>query len=213
MLYKKILLGCYNCLQVKDSLNSIHNLNNIKSIAFFKFLLPISTIHFATGHFDPVLSSIVHFQHCCTPYIYRDIYPCLLCNMCSFVEIKFSLFSHWFLCLCFSFCEVWTLATNWHNRLFRPMPDFLIKRVSCYNDMTGYSVFPKSWRYVVFDFTIFNVGCIIAHDWLFVAWDLGLFVQIFMSSLDFTRENEMYDMVLENLQAFFGRIYWMVFWP
>jgi hypothetical protein len=32
-----------------------------------------------------------------------------------------------------------------------------------------------------------------------------------MSSLDFTRENEMYDMVLENVLAFFWRIYWMVF--
>jgi len=58
MLYKKILLGSYNCLQVKDSLNSIHNLNNIKSIAFFKFFLPISNVHSATGHFVPVLSSI-----------------------------------------------------------------------------------------------------------------------------------------------------------
>jgi hypothetical protein len=73
--------------------------------------------------------------------------------MCSFVEIKFSLFSLCFLCLCylclcFSFCEVWTLATNRHYRLFRPMPDFLMRRVSCYNDVTSYSVFPKSLRYV-----------------------------------------------------------------
>ena len=63
-----------------------------------------------------------------------------------------------------------------------------------------------TFLYVVFGSTVFKAPSMIVHYRLLRFRNLGCFDQIFMSSLNFTREKKMYEIVLEYLIALLGRI-------
>ncbi len=115
-------------------------------------------------------------------------------------------------CIADSFCaETWDVLSNSLCRLW-----FYYLQCAEYDSAFSFASFLKLGMfcpilYVVFG-SIFNAPSMIVHYRLPRFRNLGCLVQIFMSSLVFTREKKMYDLVLENLIAVFGRINLGEFW-